>query len=72
MTMTKHSVGVGVIGMGWMGQAHSRSFMRLPSLFPDRVYQPRLVLCADNVEARRDESGPSCGCCGVCRSCAAA
>ena len=53
--MTK-PVGIGVIGLGWMGQAHSRSFLRLPTLFDDRCYQPRLVACADNVAARRDQA----------------
>ena len=57
MSSTRTPIGIGVIGFGWMGQAHSRSFLRIPTLFPDRVYQPRLVLCADNVAARRDESG---------------
>jgi predicted dehydrogenase len=57
MSAARTTIGIGVVGLGWMGQAHSRSYMRLPSLFPDRMYQPRLVLCADNVEARRDESG---------------
>ena len=53
--MTK-PVGIGVIGLGWMGQAHSRSFLRLPTLFDDRCYQPRLVACADNVAVRRDQA----------------
>ena len=30
--MKKH-VGVAVLGLGWMGQAHSRSMLRIPSLF---------------------------------------
>ena len=40
-------VGIGVVGLGWMGQAHSRSYRRIPALFPDRVAEPELVLCAD-------------------------
>ena len=43
------SIGIGVIGFGWMGQAHSRSYRRIPTLFPERTYEPRLVVCADNV-----------------------
>ena len=40
-------VGIAVLGLGWMGQAHSRSALRLPSLFPDHAYAPALVVCAD-------------------------
>ena len=34
--MTWRRLGVGVVGFGWMGQAHSRSYRRIPALFPDR------------------------------------
>ena len=50
--MKKH-VGVAVLGLGWMGQAHSRSMLRIPSLFPERSVDPRLVVCADTEESRR-------------------
>jgi len=49
-------LGVGVVGFGWMGQAHSRSYRRIPTLFRDRVADPVLVVCADAVEARRREA----------------
>ena len=29
-------IGIAVLGLGWMGQAHSRSVLRIPSLFPSR------------------------------------
>jgi len=35
-----------------MGQAHSRGFRRGPSYFPDRSYDPRLVICGDNMDGR--------------------
>ncbi len=54
-------VGVSVIGFGWMGQAHSRSFLRIPTLFPDRPAEPELVICADNVPARGAEAVRSFG-----------
>ena len=44
--------GVGVIGMGWMGQVHSRSYLEFPSRFQDAAIRPRLVICADDVEKR--------------------
>jgi predicted dehydrogenase len=47
-------VGIGVVGLGWMGQAHSRSYLRLPTLFADLRAVPRLVACADPDAARQD------------------
>ena len=49
----RERVGVAVLGLGWMGQAHSRSALRIPSLFPDRSFDPVLVVCADTEEDRR-------------------
>ena len=46
------TIGVGVIGFGWMGMAHSRSYRQIPHRFHDSGIQPRLVLCADEVEVR--------------------
>ena len=46
------SIGIGVIGMGWMGTVHSRSYRLIPDRFPDSGFGPRLVVCADDVEAR--------------------
>jgi predicted dehydrogenase len=53
--MTKR-VGIAVLGLGWMGQAHSRSMLRIPSLFPDRSFQPELVVCADTDPSRRERA----------------
>ena len=44
---------IAVLGLGWMGQAHSRSALRIPSLFPERDCNPRLVVCADTDAGRR-------------------
>jgi len=49
----KKTIGVAVLGLGWMGQAHSRSMLRIPSLFEDRQVNPRLVVCADTDAGRR-------------------
>jgi predicted dehydrogenase len=54
-------VGIGVVGFGWMGQAHSRSYRRLPMLFPNRAGEPELVVCSDTVAARRDEAASAFG-----------
>ena len=49
----RRGIGVAVLGLGWMGQAHSRSVMRIPSLFPERRAEARLVVCADIDADRR-------------------
>jgi len=54
-------IGIAVIGFGWMGQAHSRSYARIPSLFGDRPADPELVICCDNVEERGAEAVRSFG-----------
>lgn len=49
-------IGIAVLGLGWMGQAHSRSVLRIPSLFPNRSFEPRLVVCADTEADRRERA----------------
>jgi predicted dehydrogenase len=49
-------VGIAVVGFGWMGQAHSRSYARLPAIFGDLPVRPELVACADSVAARRERA----------------
>ena len=55
------TIRIGVIGFGWMGQAHSRGCRRAPSYFLDRDYEPELVVVSDTVEARRDDAVRSFG-----------
>ena len=52
----RQRIGIAVLGLGWMGQAHSRSAARIPSLFPDRAFDPELVVCADVEESRRSRA----------------
>jgi predicted dehydrogenase len=49
-------IGIAVLGLGWMGQAHARSMLRIPSLFPNRTFDPVLVVCADTEQERRDRA----------------
>ncbi len=49
-------IGIAVIGFGWMGRAHSRSCRRIPTLFPEAPFAIDLVVCADSVQASRDEA----------------
>lgn len=46
------TIGIGIVGMGWMGQVHSRSYSQLPHRFQDSDISPRLIICADDVEER--------------------
>jgi predicted dehydrogenase len=57
----RHRIGIGVVGFGWLGQAHSRSLARIPMLFEDRAYEPRLVACSDALGARVQEAISSFG-----------
>jgi predicted dehydrogenase len=57
----RRRIGVGVIGFGWLGQAHSRSLLRIPTLFPERAFDAELVVCGDTVSERREEAVGSFG-----------
>lgn len=46
------NIGIGVIGLGWMGQVHTRGYRRLFDHYPDCPLVPRLVMVADPVEER--------------------
>lgn len=49
-------LGLALVGLGWMGQAHSRSVARLASLVPDLNFDVDLVVCADTAAAQRDRA----------------
>ncbi len=51
-----HELGIGVIGMGWMGDLHARSYLQVPVRFPDAAARPRLVICADEFAARAERA----------------
>jgi predicted dehydrogenase len=57
----RRRIGVGVIGFGWLGQAHSRSMLRIPTLFGERGFDPELVVCADTAPERIDDAVRSFG-----------
>src|SRR6202049_3931695 len=52
----KQTVGVGVIGMGWMGTVHSRAYLAAADRFHDSGIKATLVVCADEVEERAKEA----------------
>ena len=57
----RRTIGIGVVGMGWMGDAHSRSYRLVGDRFRDRGVDARLVACADvdlgRAETARDRFG---------------
>jgi predicted dehydrogenase len=54
-------IGVGVIGFGWLGQAHSRSLLRIPTLFAERSFDTELVICGDTMPSAREKASSSFG-----------
>ena len=54
-------IGVGVIGMGWMGTVHSRAYAMVPDRFPAGGVRAELVICADDVEQRAKAAQERCG-----------
>jgi predicted dehydrogenase len=55
----RRKIGMGVIGFGWLGQAHSRSLLRIPTLFHDRSFDPQLIACSDALPARVEQATSS-------------
>jgi predicted dehydrogenase len=57
----RRTIGIGVVGMGWMGEAHSRSYRLVGDRFHERGIDARLVACADvdsgRAEAARERFG---------------
>jgi predicted dehydrogenase len=49
-------VGVGVIGTGWMGTAHSRAYLQAADRFANSGIRAQLIICADEIEARAKEA----------------
>ena len=46
-------IGIGVIGLGWMGRVHSSSYRRVSEHFPELGVTPRLVVASDLSASRR-------------------
>ncbi|HXJ67257.1 MAG TPA: Gfo/Idh/MocA family oxidoreductase [Actinomycetota bacterium] len=45
--MGAKTIGIGLIGVGWMGEVHSRAYVRCRQHFPDCAGVARLVVAAD-------------------------
>jgi predicted dehydrogenase len=52
----KRTLRIGLVGFGWMGQAHSRSYRSIPLYFPDAPFRPVLAGVADTVPHRVEQA----------------
>lgn len=57
----QRQIGIGTIGMGWMGELHSRSHNQVAIRFPEAPATGRLVICADNFERRSQSAAEKYG-----------
>jgi predicted dehydrogenase len=57
----RRPLGIGVVGFGWLGRAHSRSLARIPTLFAQRSFDPVLVACSDVVPGAVQDAVSSFG-----------
>ena len=55
------TVGIGLIGVGWMGRVHSAAYRRCLDHFPDCAGAARLVVAADESEERAREAAGRLG-----------
>jgi predicted dehydrogenase len=56
-----NGIGVGMVGLGWMGEVHTRGYRRLFDHYPECPLKPRLVIAADAVEERARDSAVRLG-----------
>ena len=54
-------IGIGTVGLGWMGQLHTRAYRRLFDHYPHGELKPRLVMAADAVEEQVREGAQRLG-----------
>jgi predicted dehydrogenase len=52
----ERKLGIGVIGLGWMGRVHSSSYKRVVEHFPGLGVRPRLVVASDVSAERRQHA----------------
>jgi predicted dehydrogenase len=55
------TVGIGVVGMGWMGEVHSRSYRLIQDRFHELGIAAQLVACADVDRGRAQAAGARFG-----------
>ncbi|MDN3053547.1 Gfo/Idh/MocA family oxidoreductase [Streptomyces sp. SRF1] len=55
------TLGVAVVGFGWMGRVHTQAYVRLPHHFPQLTVRPELIAVADEVPGRAEEAAERYG-----------
>ncbi|WP_055493762.1 Gfo/Idh/MocA family protein [Streptomyces sp. TP-A0356] len=55
------TLGVAVVGFGWMGRVHTQAYVRVPHHFPQLSVRPELVAVADEVPGRAEEAAGQYG-----------
>ncbi|MFF1701724.1 Gfo/Idh/MocA family protein [Streptomyces sp. NPDC058252] len=55
------TLGVAVVGFGWMGRVHTQAYARVPHHFPHVPVRPELVTVADEVPGRAEEAAARYG-----------
>lgn len=61
VSATPREIGVAVIGLGWMGRAHTTAYARVPHHITEVHVRPRLVVVADEVPGRAAEAAARFG-----------
>ncbi|MEH0416950.1 Gfo/Idh/MocA family protein [Streptomyces sp. B21-083] len=55
------TLGVAVVGFGWMGRVHTQAYVRLAHHFPQLGLRPELVMVAEEVPGRAEEAAAQFG-----------
>ncbi|MER6012063.1 Gfo/Idh/MocA family protein [Streptomyces bluensis] len=55
------TLGVAVVGFGWMGRVHTQAYARVPHHFPHLAVRPELVTVAEEVPGRAEEAAAQFG-----------
>ncbi|MGW7539592.1 Gfo/Idh/MocA family protein [Streptomyces sp. NPDC054770] len=59
--MDVRTLGVAVVGFGWMGRVHSQAYQRVPHHFPQLPVRAELVTVAEEVPGRAEEAAAQFG-----------
>ncbi|MFJ4466395.1 Gfo/Idh/MocA family protein [Streptomyces sp. NPDC089424] len=55
------TLGVAVVGFGWMGRVHTQAYARLPHHYPHLALRPELVTVAEEVPGRAEQAARQFG-----------
>lgn len=61
------TLGVAVIGFGWMGRVHTQAYARVPHHYPQLALRPELITVAEEVPGRAEEAAARFGFAGATR-----